>query len=704
MKRTLLSVSRLLGLLTGLFSLTMLNISAGRTARTEDGHACIQAADKERAAQLVARMTLDEKILLISGDKENSFWTAGIPRLGIPAIQTADGPQGIRRKTKSTLYPSGIATAASWNKDLARSIGEGIAQDAKARGAAILLGPGTNIYRSALCGRNFEYYGEDPFLSGELAVSYIQGMQEQGVIATVKHFACNNQEYNRYGVNVSADERTLNEIYFPAFKKAVQEGNVAAVMTSYNPLNGAHTPENAWLIKNNLRKWGFEGIVMSDWGSCYDVLAFMLSGIDLEMPDAFASRPEKVKPLIENGVVPMRELDEKCLHILQVYSAFGLLDKDITDKSIPEDSEENNRRAYEAALEAPVLLKNEGGLLPLKAGSKIVVIGPNADIVPLGGGSGAVTPPDGRGVTLRAGLEQLDGYQVTYLEKAEADILKNADIVIASIGFHRTYEHEGEDRTYRLPEGQDELMAQLLEYNPHVVAVVNSGGEFDATAWMDKVPAVLLAWYDGQCGGKALAEILSGKVSPSGKLPFTFWGTLEKNPASGHYYPEPSPYKGAEHYRDPFQFSDYAEGVFLGYRGVEHFGVKPLYPFGYGLSYSSFSYSDLVVVPKKDGLDVCFTLTNSGSMEAAEAAQVYVAPKEPSLPRPVHELKGFTKVRLAPGKSATVVVHLDGEAFAHYDIYSHAWVTDPGTYEIQVAASSDDIRLRADCKRMPRRF
>ena len=678
-----------------LFAALLLVAAACRPSPGDSGYSLVSQADKDRAAQLVSQMTVDEKLGFISGDR--NFYTTGIERLGIPAVETQDGPQGVRRHTKSTMYPSGIATAATWNPELARSIGHGIALDAKARGAAIMLGPGVNIYRSALCGRNFEYGGEDPFLAGEIMSAYIQGMQSQGVIATVKHFACNNNEYGRISVNVNADERTLNEIYFPAFRKAVEKGNVAAVMTSYNPLNGAHASENAWLIKDNLRKWGFEGIVMSDWGSCYDAVGFMLSGIDLEMPDAFAVKPEKVKPLLENGVVPMEELDGKCMHILQVLSAFGLLDKDIRDESIPLDPDENDRRAYEAALEAPVLLKNDGGILPLAAGSSIVVLGPNADIVPLGGGSGAVTPPDGRGITLRAGLEQLDGYTVTYLDKPDPRALAAADAVVLGIGYHRTIEHEGEDRPYELPAGQDELVQKVLEYNSNVVAVVYGGGEFGAP-WLDKVPAVLMAWYPGQCGGRALAALLSGEVSPSGRLPITFWGALDKNPAQAYYYPVESPYSGNEQYRDPVKHLDVAEGVFLGYRGVEHFGVEPLYPFGYGLTYSSFDYSDLTVGKASGGFDVSFTVRNTGTVAAAEAAQVYVAPVSPSLPRPARELKGFRKVRLEPGESMRLTVHLAPDAFAHYDMYVHDWVTDPGTYGIQVGASSRDILLEKQLK------
>ena len=653
---------------------------------------CLAPVKKDRAAELVSQMTIEEKVSLIAGDHENPFFTEGISRLGIPSIETADGPQGIRRNTKSTLYPSGIAMAATWNTDMAAHIGKGIALDAKARGAGILLGPGVNIYRSALCGRNFEYEGEDPYLAGEMAVAYIRAMQAEGVIATVKHFACNNQEYLRCTVGSCVDERTLNEIYFPPYKKAIQEGGVAAVMTSYNPLNGVHASESTWLIKDNLRKWGFKGIVMSDWAANYDALNFMMSGIDLEMPDAFAAKPEKVIPLIENGVVPMRELDEKCENILRTFDAFGLLDKDIRDTSIPEDFEENNERAYLAALEAPVLLKNEGGILPLSSDAKIALIGPRADMLPLGGGSGAVTPPDGRAITLRAGLEQL--FDVTYLEKPDAKALSAADVVVVAIGFHRNIEHEGEDRPYTLPEGHDELMKEVLKYNKNVVAVVSSGGEFDTTAWLDETPALLLSWYSGQCSGRALAEIISGKVSPSGRLPITFWGTLDKNPAQKYYTPVESRFEGDEVMRDPVKFCDYAEGVFLGYRGVDHFGVEPLYPFGFGLTYGSFEYSDLKVAPSKGGYNVSFTLTNTGSAAAAEVAQVYVAPVDPSLPRPTRELKGFAKKSLAPGESTTVSIRLKKEDFAHYDIYSHSWVVDPGEYLIQVGASSADIRLQ----------
>ena len=653
----------------------------------------ITVQDKAVAEALVSQMTLEEKIDLISGEN-STFCTPGIPRLGIPSIRTADGPQGIRNDTKSTFYPSGIATAATWNRDAARSVGEGLALDARARGVDVLLGPGVNIYRYPLCGRNFEYFGEDPFLTGELACAYISGLQDNGVVATVKHFACNNQEYNRYGVSSNVDERTVNEIYFPAFRKAVQDAEVGIVMTSYNPVNRVSAAENPWLIKENLRKWGFEGIAMTDWGSCFDTHSWMSSGIDLEMPKASVTKPERVMPLIENGVVPEEAIDEKCRHILQTFSAFGLLGKKEPDGSAPLDSDENDQRAYEVAREAPVLLKNEGGILPLGPSEDgyIALIGPNADVVPCGGGSGMVTPPDGRAITLRAGLEALgEGYRTVYLEVPDPGVLAGARAVIVAVGYNKKTEHEGADRTYQLPEGQDELIYAVLKHNSNAIVVANSGGEFDTSAWLEKTPALILAWYTGQAGGRALADIISGKVSPSGRLPITFWGSLENNPVTRWYDPIPLP-RGGEKFQLA-RMADYGEGVFVGYRGSGHFGKKPLYPFGFGLSYSSFGYSDIAVKRSKGGFDIAFTISNTGECAAADVAQLYVAPVEPSVPRPIRELKGFRKVWLEPGRNERVTLHLDRSDFAHYDVNAHNWVVDKGQYDLEIGSSSEDIRL-----------
>lgn len=656
----------------------------------------ITPADKERAADLVSRMTLDEKIDFISG-KIDGFRTYAIPRLGIPSIRMADGPQGVRnidgQNIRSTFYPCGISAAATWNRDAVREMGAGIGSAAKAHGVQILLGPGVNIYRSALCGRNFEYYGEDPYLTGETALSYITGMQEQGVMATIKHFALNQQEYDRHGTSSNADERTMNEIYFPAFRKAVEKAGVGAVMTSYNPINGMHAAENPWLVKENLRAWGFDGIVMTDWTSTYNTLNFLNGGVDFEMPKNWVSTQEEIKILLDNGVVDEEVLNEKCRNILASFIAWGFLDSNLEADPAAEDPAVSQRRAYEVALEGPVLLKNEDNILPLRPGKKdlIAVIGPNANTIVCGGGSGWVNPEDGKGVTLYEGLRKLgNNWNIELLGTPQPDVLRKAAAVIVAVGFNKDTEKEDRDRRYKLVDEQNDLIENVLLYNSNVIVIANSGGEIGITPWNDKVKAIILDWYPGQEGGNALAAILSGKIAPSGKLPFTFWGSEEANPAQKWYkaaplHPRPN--------RDRYPYTTYKEGVFLGYRGVEHFGVEPMYPFGYGLSYTTFSYSDAKAVRSGDGFDVIFTVRNEGKVDAKEAAQVYVAPVAPSIMRPARELKGYDKKFIAKGKAMRYTIHLGQDAFSYYDTGSHNWKVDPGQYLILIGASSADIRL-----------
>lgn len=652
---------------------------------------------KERAAALVSQMTLAEKIELISG-KVDGFRTYAIPRLGIPSIRMADGPQGVRnidgKNIQSTFYPCGISASASWNRDAVREMGAGIGCAAKAHAVQIMLCPGVNIYRSALCGRNFEYYGEDPYLASETALNFIEGMQEEGVMATIKHFALNQQEFDRHGISSNADERTINEIYFPTFRKAVEKAHVGAVMTSYNPVNGAHAAENPWLVKENLRKWGFDGIVMSDWTSTYSTVNFITSGVDFEMPRDHVSNQEAVMALLNNGVITEADLDDKCQHILQTFAAFGLLDGSLEADPSAEDPAISQRRAYELALEGPVLLKNEGNILPLKPGKKnlIAVLGPNANAIVCGGGSGWVNPEDGKGVTPWEGLQKLGkNWNFQLLGSPQPEVLKKASAVILCLGFDRFSESENSDRKYGLDRNQITLLERVTSYTNNVIVVVNSGGEIDLQPWQDKVKAILLDWYPGQEGGNALAAILSGKVSPSGRLPFTFWGALKKNPAQKWYGVQPFIHKDKA--RQHYPFITYGEGVFLGYRGAEHFGVEPLYPFGYGLTYTSFEYADATVTPAGDGFDVSFTVRNTGAFVAKEVAQVYVAPVKPSVLRPAHELKGYDKKLIAKGASARYTIHLGPDAFSYYSTTDHAWKLDPGEYKIQIGASAGDIRL-----------
>ena len=659
----------------------------------------ITQSDKDRAAEIVSKMTLDEKIAFISG-KDDGFHTQSIPRLGIPSVRMADGPQGVRNNTYSTYYPCGIGLAASFNRDVAKGVGDGIGFDATARGVRIMLCPGVNIYRSPLCGRNFEYYGEDPFLTSEIALNYIQGIQQHRVMATIKHFALNNQEYQRHRVGSVADERTLNEIYFPAFRKAVEQGDVAAVMTSYNPVNEVHAAENAWLIKDNLRAWGFDGIVMSDWKSTYTTLGVLTSGLDLEMPENFTTKVEMVKPLIENGVVPEANLDLMCQHILQAFIAYGLLDLPAKDESIPEDYEYSRNMAYNAAVEAPVLLTNNG-LLPLKKG-RIVVIGPNANTVAYGGGSGRMDPIPGRNITPYAGLKALGKkYDVQLIEGTEftpdqQKAITKANAVIVVAGFNYKTELENHDRTYGLPAGQNELIAAASALNKNTVVIINSGGEVDITPFKDNVAAIIMAWYGGQEGGKALADIISGKVSPSGRLPFTFWGSEDNNPAAQYYHADTAVIHRSSKSRPEYPHSTYKEGLFVGYRGVGKFGVEPMFPFGFGLSYSSFAYSGGTVVPTADGCEIVFTVSNTGKADARETVQVYVAPQNPSVMRPAYELKGFDKKMIAKGKSVEFCIPLGYQDFSYYDVASHSWKVDAGDYKILVGSSSRDIKLSLD--------
>lgn len=642
---------------------------------------CLQAQvitseHQKRAAELVKQMTLDEKISLVSGYRDG-FHTAPVERLGIPEIRMADGPQGVRNNTKSTLFACGVAAAATWDPELVREMGVALGQDSRARGVHILLGPGVNICRSPLCGRNFEYFGEDPFLASETAVSYIEGVQSQGVMATVKHFALNNLEYDRHHTNSIADERTMNEIYFPAFRAAVERANVASVMTSYNLVNGVHSSENAYLIEENLHgKWNFKGFTMSDWTSTYSPVLLMQQGVDLEMPRGFCLNKETLEPLLKRGVVTEAQLDAKVQRILQTYIAFGFLDRPQLDNSISEDNPYSREVAYKLACESAVLLKNDG-ILPLGKRQKISLSGPAADVVPCGGGSGAVDPL--YAVSLREGL-QLAG----------AKIADNAPVEILALGFDKTTEYENADRTFALPDGQEALVDAAIARGHKVVLVVNAGGAVDLSRLEEKANAILWAWYPGQEGGKALAEILYGKVNPSGRLPVSFPKAIEDNPSQAYYYPAKA-YTKRGHSVNP---SVYGEGVFVGYRGYDE--TSPLYPFGYGLNYTSFSYGPLSIEPSGDGFDVSLDVKNTGKRAGTETVQIYIHECNPAVPRPERELKAFRKVDIAKGKTVKVSMHLSRKAFAYYDTGKHDWMVNPGTFTVEAGASATDIRSRAN--------
>jgi len=657
-----------------------------------------------RVEELLRKMTLEERIDLLGGRRE--FYTLAIDRLGIPALKMADGPMGVRNYGPSTAFPAGIALAATWDTAMAHRIGAAMGQDARARGVHILLAPAVNIYRVPVNGRNFEYYGEDPFLAGQTAASFIQGVQSQSVIATVKHFALNNQEVQRGTISVEVDERTMHEIYLPAFKAAVQQGNVWAVMASYNRINGTYATANELLESQILKKdWGFRGILMSDWGAAHDGIADALAGLDLEMPSASFMNRQNLLPAVSSGQVPLSVIDDKVRRILRAAISMGLFDRPPQTAPLPLYSGESSQAALDGAREAVVLLKNGNHTLPLDRAAihSIAVFGPNAHpAVDVAGGSARVVPF--HDVSVRDALTAT-GVRVDYVPfsprgdpavvapsqsaaetlSAESVLAAKDDVAVVCVGFSPKTESEGLDRTFALPPGQNELIAAIARANPRTIVVVNSGGAVDMTAWVDQAAAILQAWFTGQESGQAVADILFGAANPSGKLPASFERRWGDSPADANY-------PGS----DGKVF--YKEGIFVGYRHFDRSDVKPLFPFGYGLSYTTFAYAGLHLDQQGTNVRVKFSIKNTGPRAGAEVAEVYVQPLHPKVERPLKELKGFVRVPLPPGAAKDVQVDLDRSAFSYYDVATHAWKVDPGEYRILVGSSSTDIRLTAPLK------
>ena len=797
-----------------------------------------QAATEARVDSLLNQLTLEEKIDIIGG--VDDFYIRAIPRIGLPRLKMADGPVGVRNYGPSTDF-GGIGLAATWDPELAQRIGTVIGEDARARGVHFMLGPGVNIYRAPLCGRNFEYFGEDPFLSARTAVAYIKGIQSQGVSATVKHFMGNNQEYDRHNIDSVIDERTMREIYLPVFEAAVKDAHVGAIMDSYNLTNGVHMTQNGHLNTDVAKKdWGFTGVLMSDWTSVYDGVAAANGGLDLEMPLGKFMNRATLLPAIRAGKVSEATIDDKVRRILRTAIQFGWLDREQTDLSISRQNPEGKQVTLEAARAGMVLLKNDGNLLPLDKGKlrTIAIIGPDAyPAVPAGGGSadakpftpvsyleGLVNYPGSSAkVYYERGLPTLDeiakhteftteatggqqglktefftnatlsgtpavnrtdkhvnyeparggdgadsdmsirwtgfftpatpgeylvfvqgpgengGYRLFIDKKlvfdnwktwfafvgetamklasgphqveldyyahggwgktmanlgivrpetlvsAEAKSLaSHADAVVLAVGFDPSSEGESGDRTFQLPPGQDELIHQIAAANKNTVVVITSGGGVNMAPWVDQIPALLQAWYPGQEGGTALAQLLFGEFNPSGRLPISIERRWEDNAVHDSYYPK----KGEKKV-------EYREGVFVGYRHFDKSGIKPLFPFGYGLSYTTFAFKNLTVSPASGDqlVTVAFDVSNTGARSGAEVAQVYVGDKHAKVPRPVKELKGFARVELNPGETKHVQITLDRRAFSYYDVKSHSWTVAPGDFDIYVARSSAEIEL-----------
>jgi beta-glucosidase len=712
MKKIDFSFLRLVGLSLLVFALALNLHAQTGTLLYQDPNQPMDA----RVNDLLARLTLDEKISLIHADSK--FSTAAVPRLGIPERWMSDGPMGVREDIShdswnaaghtddySTAMPAGICLASTWDPALAHAEGQAIGEEARARGKDIMLGPAVNIYRTPLCGRNFEYFGEDPYLAGQMAVGFIQGEQSQDVSSCVKHFALNNQEFERGSVDVEVDERALREIYLPAFRAAVQEGGVWSVMGAYNQFRGQHCCENDYLLNQILKgEWGFKGLVMSDWGGAHDTRECALNGLDLEMGSQqdydsyYLAQP--YEDALKAGSLPMDGLDDKVRRNLREMFATHVFDSDRATGSL--NTVVHQTVSRHVAEEGIVLLKNNG-ILPLDLSRirTIAVIGDNATRLQCHAGGSSelkalyeVSPL--QGLVKRAGKDvniiASQGYAKDggpeLAERAVA-AAKMADVVIYIGGLNKEAgDTEGADRKdYKLPYGQDELI-QKIEAANHKTIVVLFGTPSEMDAWVSRADAVLQVWYGGMESGNALAGILFGDINPSGKLPCTIAKRLEDSPAHAM-----RAYPGSD------GVVTYSEGLLVGYRWFDTKKIEPQFPFGFGLSYTTFKFSDLkLIAGGANGTLVTaqFNLENTGNRPGAEVAELYVHENKPHLVRPEKELKGFKRVFLQPGEKQTVTIPLTQPAFSYYDPSQKSWVAQKDGFKILIGNSSQDIRLDAD--------
>lgn len=656
-----------------------------------------------RASALLERMTTEQKLALIHG--HNAFFIRGFPELGIPELYMSDATQGIHIRPKlpnqmarSTAFPSPIALAATWNPDLAYRYAYAVGEECRAGGIAILLAPGVNIYRQAQNGRSFEYFGEDPFLASRIAERYVRGVLDTGTLPTVKHFLANNTEFYRRISNSIVDERAQREIYLPAFKAAIDAG-VMAVMTSYNQVNGEWTGESYPVITQLLRNsLGFKWLVMTDWGSIRDPAKTIRSGQDLEMPGDRHLKAH-ARRLLEAGEVNIGDINRMVRSILRTCIAMGLHDRPLKDESYLSKFPEHEAVSLETAREGIVLLKNNG-VLPLRptGSGSILVTGKYVDEIARGGGSAAV---EGYAiVTLRQALSETYGARVEFVSQPSEEQLKAAAAVVYSVG---TFDSEMIDRPFALPRDEEAGVLRAVNANSRTIVVVSSGGGIRMTDWNDKAAAIVYAWYPGQIGNRALAEILAGATNPSGKLPMTIEREWKDSPGYG-YIPEgwelyPGRKGPLENDKNVYPIH-YHEGVLVGYRWYEKKRIQPLYAFGSGLSYTTFSVRDARASRRRvavgEAVDVTCTVTNTGAMAGAETVQVYVRPLSPPLLRPEKELKAFAKVRLAPGETRDVTFHLPADAFSFWDPVRRNWTVHPDRYEFRVGVASDQITAVTD--------
>lgn len=678
---------------------------------------------------LVKKMTLEEKVAMIHAT--SSFTSGGVARLGIPEIVMSDGPHGVRVEhgrdweadknvyDSGTYLPTGVCLAATWNPSLGYEFGKVLGSEANYRGKDIILGPGINIIRTPLNGRNFEYQSEDPFLISRMTVGYINGVQDQGVSACVKHYIANNQEVNRNFVNVHMSERALREIYLPGFKAAVTEANVNTLMGSYNLFRGQYATQNSYLINQILKtEWNFKGAVISDWGAVHNTMEALWNGCDIEMGTDLSMLPnpnygkffmgDTVLKLVRSGQIPESLVDEKVRRILYVMTKTNMLDGKRMKGEY--NTTAHQKTAATVAEEGIVLLKNENNILPLASSVKsIAVIGYNAERKQsMGGGSSQVrafyevTPLEG--IKKMAGSTSITyspGYKIERGAKADAALIQQAvdaasksEMAILVVGWTHGYNYSvWSDNAYdaedtdkpdmKMPFGQDELVKAVLKANPNTIVVLMGGGPIDMSEWIANAKGIVQAWYPGMEGGNALAKIIFGKLNPSGKLPMTFPKKLEDVPA----------HKLGTYPHDAKKNLYYLDDIYVGYRYYDTYKVAPEFAFGFGLSYTSFSYSNLKVAGNSKKVIVTLTVKNIGKVAGADVAQLYVHQQKSTLARPEKELKGFQKVFLNPGESKQITITLNEDAFKYFNDNLNKWVMEPGTFDILVGNSSRDIKL-----------
>lgn len=675
--------------------------------------------DKNKIRELISQMTLEEKAGLCSGQ---DFWhTKAVERLGIPATMVSDGPHGLRKQDqkadhlgvnesiKAVCYPAASATASSFDPDMLEKMGEALGDACQHEELSVLLGPAVNIKRSPLCGRNFEYFSEDPYLTGVMATALIKGIQSKNVGTSIKHFALNNQEHRRMSCSSDADEQTIREIYFPAFEMAVKEAQPWTVMCSYNRINGTYASENRWLLTEVLRdEWGFEGYVMSDWGAVADRVEGIRAGLDLEMPSSGGINDRKIVNAVKSGKLDEKLVDLCCERILNIVFRY----RENAKPETPWDQEAQHLQAAEVAADCMVLLKNEDDILPLSREDEVAFIGEFAQKPRFqGGGSshincfkttGAVEAAKGMKVTYARGYDvAADDAPDEMIAEAVA-AAKKAKAAVVFAGLPDAYESEGYDRTHmRMPESQNRLIEAVAEANPNTVVVLHNGSPVEMP-WIGKVKAVLEAYLGGQAVGLATVRVLYGDVNPSGHLPESFPIRLEDNPSYLFFGGEP---RGTE----------YREGIFVGYRYYDKKKMDVLFPFGHGLSYTTFEYSNLKLssdaIRDTDTVTVTATVKNTGRRAGKAVVQLYVGDVEGRVNavRPVRELKGFRKVALAPGESREVSFTLCKRAFAAWRSEIHDWWVESGDFTIEVGDSSANLPLKATLKvestvELPRKF